>query len=297
MLGSVLASVLAGVVLLATDGPLTPLMNLRARTDENGYLRVSGGSPGSTDGPLTPMANLRGRTNESGYLRVAFAGSQTLAGHLLFSPDNTYDIGANGATRPRTIYAGTSVFAGNLGMTTAGLDASPTGAVYWASRAKMFSPADSQVTFRNDAATTTVTLTVPTGTGNLVPIVVASAGVTGATGVTASIATFTVGAADATFEVGCNVLVTTATTHSFSCDVTYTDEGNSARTMVLPVVQLAGTFVTTGLITNVTGAGPYESPAMNIRAKASTAITVRTSAGGTYTTVVYNARGVIKQVS
>lgn len=32
----------------------------------------------------------------------------TLAGHLIFT-DNTYDIGASGATRPRTVYAGTSV--------------------------------------------------------------------------------------------------------------------------------------------------------------------------------------------
>jgi hypothetical protein len=57
-----------------------------------------------------------------------------------------------------------------------------------------------------------------------------------------------------------------------------------------------GTFITTGLITNVTGAGPYASPVMNIRAKAATSITVRTSAGGTFTTVIYNARGIIKQV-
>jgi len=35
----------------------------------------------------------------------------TLTGGLLFSADNTLDIGAVGATRPRTIYAGTSVIA------------------------------------------------------------------------------------------------------------------------------------------------------------------------------------------
>lgn len=113
---------------------------------------------------------------------------------------------------------------------------------------------------------------------------------------TASAATFTVGASDGTFEVGCNVLVTTSTTHSFSCDTTYTDESNTARTMVMPVEQLAGTFATSGLITNATGAGPYESAVMTIRAKASTAITIRTSAGGTFTTVTYNIDGTIKQV-
>lgn len=113
---------------------------------------------------------------------------------------------------------------------------------------------------------------------------------------TASVATYTVGAADGTFEVGCNVLVTTSTNHTFSCDTTYTDESNTARTMVMPVEQLAGTFATSGLITNVTGAGPYESPVMTIRAKAATAITIRTSAGGTFTGVVYNIDGTIKQV-
>ena len=113
---------------------------------------------------------------------------------------------------------------------------------------------------------------------------------------TASIAAYTVGAADGTFEVGCNILVTTSTTHTFSCDVTYTDEGNTARTMVLPMEGLAGNFITNGLITNALGAGPYESAVMTIRAKTETAITVRTSAGGTFTTVTYNARGIIKQI-
>lgn len=133
------------------------------------------------------------------------------------------------------------------------------------------------------------------GTG--VPIIVAAGGAAAVTAVQASVATYTVGASDGTFEVSGNVLVTTSTTHSFSIDVTYTDEGNTSRTLVLPVAQLAGAFITSGLITNVTGAGPYESPAMTIRCKAATAITVRTSAGGTYTTVTFNVRGIIKQVA
>ena len=120
--------------------------------------------------------------------------------------------------------------------------------------------------------------------------------VAAATGVTASIATYTVGAADGTFEVSANCLVTTATTHSFSLDVTYTDEGNTARTMILPIYSVAGTPVANALIVNGGGTVPYHSDVLTIRAKAATAITVRTSAGGIYTTVVYNARGVIKQV-
>jgi hypothetical protein len=34
-----------------------------------------------------------------------------------------------------------------------------------------------------------------------------------------------------------------------------------------------------------------------VRAKAGTTITVRTSAGGTYTTVTYNVEGCIKQIA
>ena len=47
------------------------------------------------------------------YLIGAGGAGWTLqqAGHLLARNDNVYDIGASGATRPRTIYAGTSVFA------------------------------------------------------------------------------------------------------------------------------------------------------------------------------------------
>ena len=112
----------------------------------------------------------------------------------------------------------------------------------------------------------------------------------------AALATYTVGAADGTFLVSANVLVTTSTTHSFSVDVDYTDEGNTARTLILPMAQLAGTFITGGLITNVTGAGPYESAVLKIRCKAATAITIRPSAG-TFTTVTYNAEADITQVA
>lgn len=112
----------------------------------------------------------------------------------------------------------------------------------------------------------------------------------------AALATYTVGAADGSFEVSANVLVTASVTHSFSVDVSYTDEGNTARTLILPMAQLGGSFISGGLITNVTGVGPYESPVIHIRCKAATAITIRPSAG-TFTSVTYNAEGTIKQVA
>jgi hypothetical protein len=43
--------------------------------------------------------------------------SATLGGHLLFT-DNTYDIGASGATRPRTAYFGTAIVIGTTPATT-----------------------------------------------------------------------------------------------------------------------------------------------------------------------------------
>lgn len=112
----------------------------------------------------------------------------------------------------------------------------------------------------------------------------------------AAVATYTVGGSDGTFIVCGAINVTTSTAFSFSLDCVYTDDGNVSRTLVLPLTQLAGTFVATGLATNVLGAGPYESASMTIRAKASTSITIRPSAGGTYTTVVYNVCANIRQV-
>lgn len=70
-----LIGVALGVVAVAaTDGPLTPLMNVPARTDSNGYLLVVGGAMGAAQTPLTPMGNLLGRSDSNGYLVVALTG-------------------------------------------------------------------------------------------------------------------------------------------------------------------------------------------------------------------------------
>ena len=115
------------------------------------------------------------------------------------------------------------------------------------------------------------------------------------TAAVATVATYTVGAADGTFLVAANVLVTTSTTHSFTVECAYTDESNTARTLTMTFSQLAGTLVVT--ITNITGAGPYEGIPLTIRAKAATAITIRTQAAGVYTTVTFNVDGSIVQVA
>lgn len=118
--------------------------------------------------------------------------------------------------------------------------------------------------------------------------------VVAATGAQASVAAYTVGAADGSFEVSANVLVTVATTHAFSVTCAYTDEGNTARTITLTFGLVAG-GVTTTSVANANGAVPYLGVPLHIRAKAGTAITIATS--GTFTTVTYNVDGNIRQLS
>lgn len=109
----------------------------------------------------------------------------------------------------------------------------------------------------------------------------------------ASISTFTVGAADGSFEVSGNVNVTVSTALATTLTCTYTDESNTARSMILPIQTLTGTFVAGGAIT---GVGAWESPVMHIRCKAATVITILTSTG-TFTGVTYTAEGIIKQTA
>jgi hypothetical protein len=111
------------------------------------------------------------------------------------------------------------------------------------------------------------------------------------TAAVASVATYTVGAADGLFDVRAYVNVTTSTLHTIAVQVAYTDETNTAQTLTLTFSQLAGTLVTS--ITNATGAGPYEGVPVTIYCKASTSITIKTT--GTFTTVTYNVAGSIAQ--
>lgn len=112
----------------------------------------------------------------------------------------------------------------------------------------------------------------------------------------ASVATLTP-ALDGSFDVCMNVLVTTATTHTFTGQCTYTDEGNTARTVTMPFRLVGDTTALTSSITNATGAVPYQGVPVRIRVKGGTAITLLTQAAGTYTTVVFNVEGTIRQVN
>jgi len=125
-----------------------------------------------------------------------------------------------------------------------------------------------------------------------VPAIMATDRSVGATAAVASVSTYTVGAADGSFEVSANVLVTTSTVHNFTVECAYTDEGNTARVLTLQFSVLAGTLATA--IANAAGAVPYEGVPLHIRCKASTVITISTQAAGTYTGVTYNVEGIIK---
>lgn len=186
-----------------------------------------------------------------------------------------------------------------------------TGGAYMfgGSRSRMTSPADNQVKFTGSDTVTgaqlqfgTAVMTGKTTTYNNVatagwgvPAVYAAGRVTAQTAAAASIATYTCGAADGSFEVSGNVLVTASTTHAFTMTCAYTDEGNTARVLTFTFSNIGGTLVTS--IANAGGAVPYEGVPLHIRVKASTAITIATAAGGVYTSVTYNAEGIIRQLN
>ena len=115
----------------------------------------------------------------------------------------------------------------------------------------------------------------------------------GQTAAVASVAAYSNTAADGTYEVSANVLVTASGTHNFTVTVAYTDESNTARTLTLPFSSLAGAVVTA--ITNTAGATAYEGLVCHIRVKASTTITIATV--GVFTSVTYNCEGTIKRIA
>jgi hypothetical protein len=126
-----------------------------------------------------------------------------------------------------------------------------------------------------------------------VPAIYGTGRATGQTGAVTTVATYTVGAADGSFDVSANVNVTSATLYNFQVLVDYTDEGSVTRTLPLQFTLIGTSFSSS--ITNAIGGGPYSAPALRIRCKASTAVKIYTS--GTFTTVTYNVEGTIVQVA
>lgn len=100
-------------------------------------------------------------------------------------------------------------------------------------------------------------------------------------------------ASDGSFVVSGNLLITVSTNFIFSVAVSYKDESNVSRTLVLGLSPDGGGVVQYAA-TNSSGAIAYGGVPVCIRAKGGTTITVATS--GTFTTVTYNAEAIITQV-
>jgi len=111
----------------------------------------------------------------------------------------------------------------------------------------------------------------------------------------ASIAAFTVGPADGTFQVTYDALILSGATFSFTVEVAFTDEGNTARVTTFNAAGSgsAGAPQFTITLTAAQGALAYAGTTYTLRAKAATTITIRTQAAGTYTAIVYNIEGAI----
>ena len=117
---------------------------------------------------------------------------------------------------------------------------------------------------------------------------------TAVTNSTTSLTAYTVPAADSSYEVSANVLVTATTAAAMTVTCTYTDEGNTSRTATLSFENVAGGAPIT-TITNIIGTVPYMGVPLHIRCKASTTITFATV--GTVTGIVYNIEGTVVQLN
>jgi hypothetical protein len=129
--------------------------------------------------------------------------------------------------------------------------------------------------------------------GNTIPAIVAYGRQTGQTAADASVVTYTAGASDESLEVSFDLLATTSTSYSFFCVLTWTDEGNTSRTLDLSSINAsASNFETT--IQNSSGP-QFNGIPIHIRAKSGTTVTIATA--GTFTTVTYNVEGAIRRLA
>jgi hypothetical protein len=90
------------------------------------------------------------RINTSGNILISSGASNRWQfgnpGHFVAVADNTYDIGANGTNRPRSIYFATEAIGGTF-------TAANTNAIRWNNRSQFLSPSDGVITLVNWAST------------------------------------------------------------------------------------------------------------------------------------------------
>lgn len=127
-------------------------------------------------------------------------------------------------------------------------------------------------------------------TGWGIPAIYGTGRATGQVAANASVAAYTVGAADGSFYISANTNVTTFSVGTFNVTCAYTDETNTSRTLTLNFSTITGTL---GIA--IAAAGAFEGIPVHIRCKASTAITIATT--GTFTSLTYNVEGSITQIA
>jgi hypothetical protein len=115
----------------------------------NQPLRIFGGSSAALD--FATGVTFRNAAGGTAYMTIGSTG-------ITFGADNTYDIGASGANRPRTIYAGSGINAGSgsnsiLSIASA-IAFNLTGGVYGGTtQFALFAPSDGVLRLTNGATT------------------------------------------------------------------------------------------------------------------------------------------------
>lgn len=108
-------------------------VNRLAKIEQEGVV----GPFSSTDNAIARFDGTTGKVIQdytSNAPTIGDTGVSTFRGNVLFGTDNTYDMGAAGATRPRTLYLGTKVVVGDSIDTTnssTGLFLRMGGTAYW----------------------------------------------------------------------------------------------------------------------------------------------------------------------
>jgi hypothetical protein len=133
-------------------------------TDASNYERLMLNAPTGNSAQILSEA---AGTGTARALRLGTSGNASLifrtngadvwtingSGHLLASTDNSFDIGASGATRPRNVYIGTDLTVGGSYLGSAGVQAGGATTFVWAGRSRLASPSSGVVTLFNNGST------------------------------------------------------------------------------------------------------------------------------------------------
>lgn len=234
---------------------------------------------GQTSQVLTVGNNYANVIVGSSPITTGASGTNAFVANLVVNPMGTISNGGGGVpTNSATLYVGGS----SVGATNAFAFYVNTGLSYLGGGVLIAG------TTRLSGLMTTYNNIATTGWG--VPAIYGTGRSTAQTAAVASVATYTVGAADGSFWISANANVTAFVAGTFNVTCAYTDEGNTSRTVSLNFSSITGTL---GIA--IAAAGAFEGIPLHIRAKASTAITIATT--GTFTSVTYNVEGNIAQIA